>query len=154
MEQDIKFMKYALKEAKKAYLEGEVPIGCVIVEDGKIISRAHNKRMNKKDIFAHAEILALKKASKLKDSWILDNLTIYVTVEPCSMCASSLLQSRIKRVVYGTSEPKFGSFGSILNLNDYKFNHHVELTKGVLQEECEKLMKDFFKEIRNNKNKQ
>ena len=125
--QDIFFMKEALKEAKKAYLKEEVPVGCVIVYNNEIIARAHNTRHKNKSALDHAEILAIKKANKKLNAWMLDNATIYVTLEPCLMCAGAIFQSRIKRVVYAASEPKFGSFGSIINVSnpEYKFNHKV-----------------------------
>ena len=151
--QDIFFMKEALKEAKKAYLKEEVPVGCVIVYNNEIIARAHNTRHKNKSALDHAEILAIKKANKKLNAWMLDGATLYVTLEPCLMCAGAIFQSRIKRVVYAASEPKFGSFGSVLDLSssEYKFNHKVELTKGVLEEESALLLKTFFKEIRTKK---
>ena len=151
--QDIFFMKEALKEAKKAYLKEEVPVGCIIVYNNEIIARAHNTRHKNKSALDHAEILAIKKANKKLDAWMLDNATIYVTLEPCLMCAGAIFQSRIKRVVYAASEPKFGSFGSVINVSspEYKFNHKIELIKGVLEEESSQLLKSFFKEIRNKK---
>lgn len=150
---DIFFMKEALKEAKKAYLKEEVPVGCVIVYNNEIIARAHNTRHKNKSALDHAEILAIKKANKKLNAWMLDGATIYVTLEPCLMCAGAIFQSRIKRVVYAASEPKFGAFGSILDVSslDYKFNHKVELTKGILENEASLLLKTFFKEIRTKK---
>jgi tRNA(adenine34) deaminase len=151
--QDIFFMKEALKEAKKAYLKEEVPVGCVIVYNNEIIARAHNTRHKNKSALDHAEILAIKKANKKLNAWMLDGATLYVTLEPCLMCAGAIFQSRIKRVVYAASEPKFGSFGSVINVSnpEYKFNHKIELTKGVLEEESALLLKTFFKEIRTKK---
>ena len=151
--QDIFFMKEPLKEPKKAYLKEEVPVGCIIVYNNEIIARAHNTRHKNKSALDHAEILAIKKANKKLDAWMLDNATIYVTLEPCLMCAGAIFQSRIKRVVYAASEPKFGSFGSVINVSspEYKFNHKIELIKGVLEEESSQLLKSFFKEIRNKK---
>ena len=150
---DIFFMKEALKEAKKAYLKEEVPVGCVIVYNNEIIARAHNTRHKNKSALDHAEILAIKKANKKLNAWMLDNATIYVTLEPCLMCAGAIFQSRIKRVVYAASEPKFGSFGSIIDVSNpiYKFNHKVELTKGILESDASLLLKSFFKEIRSKK---
>lgn len=150
---DIFFMEEALKEAKKAYLKEEVPVGCVIVYNNEIIARAHNTRHKNKSALDHAEILAIKKANKKLNAWMLDGATIYVTLEPCLMCAGAIFQSRIKRVVYAASEPKFGAFGSILDLSnpEYKFNHKVELTKGILEAEASLLLKTFFKEIRSKK---
>lgn len=146
-------MKEALKEAKKAYLKEEVPVGCVIVYNNEIIARAHNTRHKNKSALDHAEILAIKKANKKLNAWMLDGATLYVTLEPCLMCAGAIFQSRIKRVVFAASEPKFGSFGSVINVSnpEYKFNHKIELTKGVLEEESALLLKTFFKEIRSKK---
>lgn len=148
--QDVFFMKEALKEAKKAFLKEEVPVGCIIVYNNEIIARAHNTRHKNKSALDHAEILAIKKANKKLNAWMLDNATLYVTLEPCAMCAGAIIQSRIKRVVYAASEPKFGSFGSIIDLSDpiYKFNHKVEITKGILESESSLLLKTFFKELR------
>lgn len=144
-----KFMKEALKEAKKAYDKLEVPVGAVIVKDGKIIARAHNLKETKFDTTAHAEILAIQKASKKLNSWRLINCEMYVTLEPCSMCAGALINSRIKKVYIGASDEKTGAVGSVFNLlEDYTFNHKVEYEKGVLQDECESILKEFFKELR------
>lgn len=144
-----KFMKEALKQAKKAYDKLEVPVGAVIVKDGKIIARAYNQKEEKNDTTNHAEILAIKKASKKLGSWRLIDCDMYVTLEPCSMCAGALIQSRIRKVYIGASDEKTGACGSVLNLlEDYKFNHKVEIEKGVLQEECENILKDFFRELR------
>ena len=145
-----KFMKEALKEAQKAYNKLEVPVGAVIVKDGKIISRAYNQKECKNDTTNHAEILAIKKASKKLNSWRLLDCDMYVTLEPCSMCAGALIQSRIRKVYIGALDEKTGACGSVLNLlEDYKFNHTVEVEKGVLKEECETLLKKFFRELRN-----
>lgn len=151
--QDIFFMNEALKEANKAYKKEEVPVGCVIVYNNEIIARAHNTRHKNKSTLDHAEILAIKKANKKLNAWMLDDATLYVTLEPCVMCAGAIFQSRIKRVVYAASEPKFGSFGSIIDLSDplYKFNHKVIVTKGIKEIESSTLLKKFFKEIRNKK---
>ena len=144
-----KFMKAALKEAKKAYDKLEVPVGAVIVKDGKIIARAHNLKETKFDTTRHAEILAIQKASKKLNSWRLLDCEMYVTLEPCSMCAGALINSRIKKVYIGASDEKTGAVGSVLNLlDDYTFNHKVEYVKGILQDECEELLKDFFKNLR------
>ena len=149
MENKEKFMKEALKEAKKAYDKLEVPVGAVIVKDGKIIARAHNLKETKFDTTKHAEILAIQKASKKLNSWRLLDCEMYVTLEPCSMCAGALINSRIKKVYIGTSDEKTGAVGSVFNLlDDYTFNHKVEYEKGILQDDCEKLLKDFFKELR------
>jgi len=147
-----KFMKEALKEARKAYEKEEVPVGAVIVKDGKIIARAYNLKESKKDTTKHAEIEAIKKASKKLDSWRLEDCEMYVTLEPCPMCAGALIQSRIKKVYIGTKDPKTGACGSKLNLlNDYNFNHKVEINDDVLQKDCENILKDFFKKLRNMK---
>ena len=148
-----KFMKEALKEAKKAYDKLEVPVGAVIVKDGKIIARAHNLKETKYDTTKHAEILAIQKASKKLNSWRLIDCEMYVTLEPCSMCAGALINSRIKKVYIGASDKKTGAVGSVFNLlEDYIFNHKVEYEKGVMQDECEKILKEFFKELRKIKN--
>lgn len=147
-----KFMKAALKEAKKAYDKLEVPVGAVIVKDGKIIARAHNLKETKYDTTKHAEILAIQKASKKLNSWRLIDCEMYVTLEPCSMCAGALINSRIKKVYIGASDQKTGAVGSVFNLlEDYTFNHKVEYEKGVMQEECENILKEFFKKLRKNK---
>lgn len=149
-----KFMKEALKEAKKAYEKLEVPVGCVIVKEGKIIARAHNLKETKLDTTKHAEILAIQKASKKLESWRLLDCEMYVTLEPCPMCAGAIINSRIKKVYIGTTDEKTGACGSVLNLfNDYTFNHKVELERGIMKEECEKILKDFFKELREIKSK-
>lgn len=144
-----KFMREALKEAKKAYDKLEVPVGAVIVKDNKIIARAHNLKETKFDTTKHAEILAIQKASKKLNSWRLLDCEMYVTLEPCSMCAGALINSRIKKVYFGAEDKKTGAIGSVFNLlNDYTFNHKVEFEKGILCEECEEILKDFFKKIR------
>lgn len=144
-----KFMKEALKEAKKAYDKLEVPVGVVIVKEGKIIARAHNVKEEKKDTTKHAEIIAIQKASKKLNNWRLTDCEMYVTLEPCSMCAGALIQSRIKKVYIGTMDGKTGACGSVLNLlEDYTFNHKVEVQTGIMQKECEQLLKEFFKELR------
>lgn len=148
-----KFMKEALKEASKAYNKLEIPVGAVIVKDGKIIARAHNLKETKLDTTKHAEILAIQKASKKLQSWRLNDCEMYVTLEPCSMCAGALINARIRKVYIGTMDSKTGAVGSVLNLlDDYKFNHKVDYETGILQEECEKILKDFFKELRKQKN--
>ena len=149
---DAKYMKEAIRQAKKAYAIGEVPIGCVIVRDGKIISRGYNRRTIDKNTLAHAELAAIKKAGKKLNDWRLEGCTMYVTLEPCQMCAGALVQSRIDRVVVGCMNPKAGCAGSILNLLQMpEFNHQVELETGVLEEECSQMMKDFFRELRETK---
>lgn len=143
------YMKQALKEAEKAYKKLEVPVGAIIVKNGKIIARAHNQKEEKKDTTKHAEILAIQKASKKLQSWRLIDCEMYVTLEPCSMCAGAIINSRIKKIYIGANDEKTGAAGSVLNLfNDYKFNHKVEVEKGLLKKECEKILKDFFKELR------
>lgn len=152
MDSSEKFMKEALKEARKAYDKLEVPVGAVIVKDGKIIARAHNLKETKFDTTKHAEILAIQKASKKLNSWRLLNCEMYVTLEPCSMCAGALINSRVKKVYIGANDEKTGAVGSVLNLlEDYTFNHKVEIEKGILKEECEGLLKKFFKILRENK---
>ena len=144
-----KFMREALKEAGKALAKEEVPVGAVIVKDGKIIARAHNIKESKKDSTCHAEILAIQKACKKLDSWRLLDCEMYVTLEPCSMCAGALINSRIKKLYIGTDDGKTGACGSVLNLlGDYKFNLKIEVEKYILKEECEVLLKDFFKFLR------
>ena len=145
MKNDAFFMKEALKEARKAYAIDEVPVGTVIVIDDKIIARGYNTRETKKTALGHAEINAIKKANKKLDAWRLEKATIYVTVEPCLMCGGAIIQSRIKRVVYGAPDSKGGAFGSSTDINEIKtLNHHPEVTKGVLEEECASLIKDYF----------
>lgn len=149
-----KFMKEALKQAQKAYDKLEVPVGAVIVKDGKIIARAYNQKEEKQDTTNHAEIMAIKKASKKLGSWRLIDCDMYVTLEPCSMCAGALIQSRIRKVYIGALDEKTGACGSVLNLlNDYKFNHNVEVETGILKDECESMLKKFFKELRDLKKK-
>ena len=143
------YMKEALKEAKKAYEKLEIPVGCVIVKDGKIIARGHNLKETKLDTTKHAEIIAIQKASKKMNSWRLIDCEMYVTLEPCSMCAGAIINSRIKKVYIGTMDKKTGACGSVLNLfEDYTFNHKVQVEVGILKDECEKVLKDFFKELR------
>lgn len=143
------FMKKALKEAEKAYKKLEVPVGAIIVKDGKIIARAYNQKESKTDTTKHAEILAIQKASKKLKSWRLIDCEMYVTLEPCTMCAGAIIHSRIKKVYIGAMDEKTGAVGSVLNLfEDYKFNHKPEVEKGILKEDCESLLKQFFKELR------
>ena len=144
-----KFMKEALKEAQKAYNKLEIPVGAVIVKDGKVIARAHNQKETKCDTTKHAEILAIQKASKKLKSWRLLDCEMYVTLEPCTMCAGAIINSRIKKVYIGTMDQKTGAVGSVLNLfQDYTFNHKVEYEAGIMQKECEQILKQFFKELR------
>lgn len=148
-DQDIKYMRAALREAKKAYALGEVPIGCVIVYEGKIIGRGYNRRNTDKSTLAHAEITAIRKASRKIGDWRLEGCTLYVTLEPCQMCAGAIVQARIPRAVMACMNPKAGCAGSVLNILDMtEFNHQVEVTRGILEEECSTLLKDFFKELR------
>lgn len=149
MNQDEKYMREAIKQAKKAYAIGEVPIGCVIVYEDKIIGRGYNRRTIDKNTIAHAEMIAIKKAGKKMGDWRLEDCTMYVTLEPCQMCSGAIVQSRMKKVVIGCMNPKAGCAGSVLNLLQMEeFNHQVELEIGVLGEECSSLMKSFFKELR------
>lgn len=153
-DRDNKFMKEALKEAKKAYDKEEIPVGAVIVRDDKIMARGHNIKELKKDTTKHAEIIAIQKASKKMDAWRLEGCTLYVTLEPCAMCAGALIQSRIKKVVIGTMDKKTGACGSVLNLlEDYKFNHQVEIETGIMETECREILQHFFKELRKKKSK-
>lgn len=153
MTREEKYMKLALKEAKKALLIDEVPIGCVIVKDDKVIARSFNTREKDKLVTSHCEINAIKKASKKLNDWQLVDCELYVTLEPCPMCAGAIYQSRIKKVVYGASDIKQGALGSSFNLYDIDtLNHHPKIISGVMKEECSQIIKDFFKEKRN-KNK-
>lgn len=152
MTQDEKYMKAALTQAKKAYALQEVPIGCVIVQDGKIIARGYNRRNTDKNPLAHAELSAIRKAGKKTKDWRLEDCTMYITLEPCQMCAGAIVQSRMKRVVIAAMNPKAGCAGSIINLLDMQqFNHQVEITKGVLEEECSAMLSAFFRELREEK---
>ena len=151
---DEKYMREAIRQAKKAYALEEVPIGCVIVYEGKIIGRGYKRRTIDKNALAHAEVQAIRKACKKMDDWRLEDCTLYVTLEPCQMCSGAIVQARVKRVVVGCMNPKAGCAGSILNLLDVKeFNHQVELTTGVLGEECSQMMKQFFRELREKRKK-
>lgn len=142
-------MEEAIKLALKAYKNDDVPVGCVIVKDDKIIAKAYNKRHKQKNSIKHAEIIAIDKACRKLKRWILDDCTMYVTLEPCVMCAGALIQSRIKKVVYGAYEYKTGCCGSVMNIASFNnFNHKVEVLGGIEENRCSKLMKDFFKEIR------
>ena len=152
MQEKEKFMKQALKEAKKAYEKLEVPVGAIIVKNGKIIARAHNQKETKFDTTKHAEILAIQKASKKLKSWRLIDCEMYVTLEPCTMCAGAIINSRIKKIYIGASDEKTGAVGSVLNLfDDYKFNHKPEYEKGILEQECSEILKRFFKDLRKSK---
>lgn len=149
MTADERYMKEAIKQAKKAYALKEVPIGCVIVYDNKIIARGYNRRNTDKNTLSHAEILAIKKASKKLGDWRLEDCTLYVTLEPCQMCAGAIVQARVSRVVIGSMNPKAGCAGSILNLLEMDaFNHQVEVERGILNEDCSEMLTAFFKELR------
>ena len=147
--EDERYMKEAIRQAKKASAIGDVPIGCVIVYDGKIIARGYNKRNKEKTVLAHAELQAMKKACKTMGDWRLEECTMYITLEPCQMCAGAIVQARIPRVVIGSMNAKAGCGGSILNiLQMEEFNHQCDVTRGVLEEECSLMLSDFFKELR------
>lgn len=149
MTQDEKYMKQAIKQAKKAYALDEVPIGCVIVADDKIIARGYNRRNTDKNPLAHAELSAIRKASKKTGDWRLEECTMYVTLEPCQMCAGAIVQARIPRVVIGAMNPKAGCAGSIINLLQMQqFNHQVQTDIGVLGDECSTMLSEFFRELR------
>lgn len=141
-------MKEALKEAYKAYAIGEIPVGCVIVKDGKVIARGYNKRESLQDVTLHAEIIAIKKACKKLGSWRLENCDMFVTLEPCPMCSGAIIQSRIKNLYIGAYDPKTGAAGSVLDLFSYSFNHKVNLYKEVMMDECSTIIKEFFKQLR------
>lgn len=149
LSEDEKYMKEALKEAKKAYRLGEVPIGCVIVYEGRIIGRGYNRRNTDKSTLSHAEITAIKKASRVIGDWRLEGCTLYVTLEPCQMCSGAIIQARVDRVVMASMNPKAGCGGSLLNiLENPMFNHQALVTRGVLDEECSELLTRFFRELR------
>ena len=149
---DIKYMRQAIKLARKAYDNGDVPIGCVIVHEGKVIGRGYNRRNKDKQSLAHAEIIAIKKASKVIGDWRLEECRMYITLEPCQMCAGAIVQARIPEVVIGCMNPKAGCAGSIINLLDMQqFNHQVDVTRGVLEEECSGMLTQFFKDLREGK---
>lgn len=150
-----KYMKEALKQAKKAYVLGEVPIGCVIVHEDRIIGRGYNRRNTDKNTLAHAEITAINKASKKIGDWRLEDCVLYVTLEPCQMCAGAIVQARIPEVVMGCMNPKAGCAGSILNILDMpQFNHQVTVTRGVLSQDCSDMLKNFFSELRKRNKKE
>lgn len=155
MTSDESFMKQAVKQAEKAYDKLETPIGCVIVHEDKIIARGYNKRNIKKNTLAHAEILAINKASKVLGDWRLEDCTMYVTLEPCPMCAGAIVQARVDRVVIGSMNAKAGCAGSVLNvLQEKRFNHQVEMTKDVLHDECSSMLSGFFRELRERRKKE
>lgn len=152
--EDERYMKEAIRQAKKAYLLKEVPIGCVIVYGGTIIGRGYNRRNTDKNTLAHAELQAMKKAMKVMGDWRLEGCTMYITLEPCPMCAGAIVQARIPRVVVGSMNPKAGCAGSVINLLQMeKLNHQAEFQHGVLEEECSRMLTDFFRELRENKKK-
>ena len=154
MTEDEKYMKEAIRQAKKAWKLWEVPIGCVIVHGGKIIARGYNRRNTDKNTLSHAELNAIRKASRYVGDWRLEECTMYVTLEPCQMCAGAIVQARIPKVVIGCMNPKAGCAGSILNLLNMKeFNHQVKVTRGVLEEECSGMLSDFFRRLRARKKK-
>ena len=154
MRDEEKFMKEAIRQAKKAYALREVPSGCVIVYEGKIIARGYNRRNTDKNTTSHAEINAIRKASKKLGDWRLEGCTLYVTLEPCQMCAGAIVQARIDKIVIGSMNPKAGCAGSVLNLLEMDgFNHKVEVERGVLEEECSTMLSGFFKELRMEKAK-
>ncbi len=147
---DEEFMDLAILEAKKAEKLGEVPIGAIVVYDDKVISAGYNERETTNSTLAHAELTAIGRANKVNSSWRLEDCTLYVTLEPCPMCAGAIVQSRIKRVVYGASDYKSGCAGTLMNLlDDERFNHQVDLTTGVKQKETSALLTNFFKQLRN-----
>ena len=155
MTEQEKYMREAIRQAKKAWALDEVPIGCVTVFDGKIIARGYNRRNTDRNTLSHAELNAIKKASKKLGDWRLEGCTMYVTLEPCQMCAGAIVQARIDEVVIGSMNPKAGCAGSVLNLLDIpQFNHQVKITRGILQEECSALLSDFFRELRKRKKEQ
>ena len=148
MTEDERFMRQAITQAKKALKNGDVPIGCVIVREGKVIARGYNRRNMDRQSLAHAELMAIKKASKIVGDWRLEDCKMYVTLEPCQMCAGAIVQARMPEVIMGCMNPKAGCAGSVINLLDMEgFNHRVKITKGVLQEECSTMLTDFFKKM-------
>lgn len=152
MTEQERYMKEAIRQAQKARALEEVPIGCVIVYEGKIIARGYNRRNTDKNTLSHAELNAIRKASKKLGDWRLEGCTMYVTLEPCQMCAGALVQSRIDEVVIGSMNPKAGCAGSVLNLLEVDgFNHKVKITRGILEEECSAMLSDFFRELREKK---
>ena len=148
MEEDLRFMDEALRLAREAAAEGEVPVGCVIVRNGEIVGRGRNRRETAKTALGHAEIEAISEACKNLGGWRLWECTLYVTLEPCPMCAGAIINARIPRVVFGARDPKGGALGSVLDLNEYPFNHHPEVTPGVLEEDCRQILSAYFKNKR------
>lgn len=147
-----KYMEIAIKEAKKAYKNGDVPVGAVIIKNNKVIAKAYNKKQKRKIATRHAEIEVIEKACKKLKTWYLDDCEMYITMEPCLMCSGAILQSRIKKIIYGVENEKFGCVKSIENLfSNSKFNHKIEIVNGIMKVEIEKMLKDFFKQMRNEK---
>ncbi len=142
------FMKEALIEAEKAFLENEVPVGAVIVKDGKIIARGHNKREQKQNVLSHAEIEAINSACKALGSWRLDGCELYVTLEPCPMCTGAIINSRIKTVIFGAFDSAMGCIDSVINLCDYPLGHKVEVYAGIMEDQCKEVLQKFFKNLR------
>ena len=152
MTADEKFMREAIRQAKKAYALDEVPIGCVIVYEGKIIARGYNRRNTDKNTLSHAELIAIKKASRKLGDWRLEGCTMYITLEPCQMCAGAMVQARVTEAVIGSMNPKAGCAGSVLNLLEMEgFNHQVNVRRGVMEEECSRMLSSFFRELREKK---
>ena len=152
---DEKYMKEAIRQAKKAYALMEVPIGCVIEYEGKIIARGYNRRNTDKNTLSHAEMNAIRKASRKLGDWRLEGCTMYITLEPCQMCAGAIVQARVSRVVVGSMNPKAGCAGAVLNLLEMEqFNHQVEVTRGVLEKECSEMLSGFFRELRERKKRE
>lgn len=152
MTADEKFMREAIRQAKKAYALDEVPIGCVIVYEGKIIARGYNRRNTDKNTLSHAELTAIRKAGKKLGDWRLEGCTMYITLEPCQMCAGAMVQARVTEAVIGSMNPKAGCAGSVLNLLEMEgFNHQVSVRRGVLEEECSQMLSSFFRELREKK---
>ncbi|AGB40066.1 cytosine/adenosine deaminase [Halobacteroides halobius DSM 5150] len=143
------YMQLALKEAQKAFNKDEVPIGAIITKEDQVIAKAHNLRESLQDPTAHAEVLVIRKASEVINSWRLIDCSLYVTIEPCSMCAGTLVQSRIDNLIYGATDPKGGAAGTIFNIvNDRRLNHQLNVKSGILEEQCSQIMKNFFKQLR------
>ena len=152
MTADEKFMREAIRQAKKAYALDEVPIGCVIVYEGKIIARGYNRRNTDKNTLSHAELIAIKKASRKLGDWGLEGCTMYITLEPCQMCAGAMVQARVTEAVIGSMNPKAGCAGSVLNILEMEgFNHQVNVRRGVMEEECSRMLSSFFRELREKK---
>ena len=148
MENDFYYMKQAISRAKAAAKVGEVPIGAVLVKDGKVISSGRNMREGKKNALLHAELVAIARGCKALGAWRLEDCTLYVTMEPCPMCAGAIINSRIKRVVFGCYDKKAGVYGSVMDLQEYPFNHYYDVEGGVMEAECAKLLSDFFAALR------